>query len=243
MRIDPASPATTTTAMAAPAAGATTAAGTGLAIFVLGRATSSVQEHGIVLVAACGAAVLALWFALRGNRAVRAWSIGGIVATVMVAMALGGLLSRPTEANEQVVTADVDARELAPSAAPKRSPAAEPKTARAQNALLASGSFQPLAHAGTGTASLIRTADRRNVLTLTDFETDAGPDLFVWLVAGNPASDTDVEQRRSVSLGKLKGNSGDQQYVLPPDVDPSDFTHVYVWCRAFSVGFTSARLA
>ena len=34
-----------------------------------------------------------------------------------------------------------------------------------------------------------------------------------------------------------------QQYVLPADVDPAEFTHAYVWCRAFSVGFTRARLA
>ncbi|MCB0877942.1 MAG: DM13 domain-containing protein, partial [Thermoleophilia bacterium] len=59
----------------------------------------------------------------------------------------------------------------------------------------------------------------------------------------DPSSDSDVESGRSVRLGALKGTSGDQQYVLPADVDPSEFTHAYVWCRAFSVGFTRARLA
>lgn len=112
-----------------------------------------------------------------------------------------------------------------------------------ENVLVSSGSFEPLEHAGRGTASIIRTTDGENVLTLTDFETDAGPDLVVMLVAGDPASDTDVEASEPLRLGKLKGTSGDQQYVLPADVDPADFTHAYIWCRAFSVGFTRARLA
>jgi hypothetical protein len=115
--------------------------------------------------------------------------------------------------------------------------------AKAENVLVASGSFEPLEHAGSGTASIIRTTDGENVLTLTDFRTEAGPDLVVMLVAGNPADDTDVERGTTLRLGKLKGTSGDQQYVLPADVDPADYTHAYVWCRAFSVGFTRARLA
>jgi hypothetical protein len=130
----------------------------------------------------------------------------------------------------------------APAAA-EPAPAPTPAPAPAENVLVASGSFEPLEHAGRGTASIIRTTDGDNVLTLTDFETDAGPDLVVMLVAGNPSSDVDVENATTVRLGKLKGTSGDQQYVLPADVDPADFTHAYVWCRAFSVGFTRARLA
>ena len=112
-----------------------------------------------------------------------------------------------------------------------------------RNTLVASGSFEPLEHAGSGTASIVRTTDGRDVLTLTDFSTDAGPDLVVMLVAGNPSTDSDVEGGRTLKLGRLKGTSGNQQYVLPKGTDPADFTHAYVWCRAFSVGFTRAKLA
>ena len=72
---------------------------------------------------------------------------------------------------------------------------------------------------------------------------DAAYDLIVLLAAGNPQNDSDVEGGRTVRLGKLKGTSGDQQYEIPADVDPREFTHAYVWCRAFSVGFTRAKLA
>ena len=208
-------------------------------IFLTGRASSSVELHGAMLLAAMGVAVLALWYGLRMMPALRAWSIGGIVATLAVAVLVGGLRSQPTRVDEQVVRADVAAAPTtAATTATPTDAAPEPR-----NELLARGSFEDLEHAGRGSASIIRTAEGRNVLTLTDFQTDAGPDLVVWLVAGNPTSDGDVEQGRHVSLGKLKGTSGDQQYVLPANVDPAEFTHAYVWCRAFSVGFTRARLA
>lgn len=224
---------------------------TAAVIFALGRATESVQQHGMLLAGASAGGLVGLWFGLRRAPGLRAWSIGGVVATLAVAIALGGLLSRPTEANEQVISAEVDGREPAgmaqgvAGAMAKDEPAAMAKDAAApkQNVLLAKGSIEPLAHAGSGTASLIRAADGRNVLTLTGFSSDAGPDLQVWLVAGNPKDDGDVEGGRYVNLGKLKGTSGDQQYVLPKDVDPSEFTHAYVWCRAFSVGFSRAKLA
>jgi hypothetical protein len=43
-------------------------------------------------------------------------------------------------------------------------------------------------------------------------------------------------------LGALKGNVGNQQYGLSRDVNIERYTTVVVWCRAFSVAFTSAPL-
>src|SRR5690606_34888172 len=150
-------------------------------------------------------------------------------------LVVGGLLAQPTMVDEDVVMAGPVAMEASGDAmmakdddammASGDAMMAKDDAAPAQNVLVASGSFEPLAHAGRGTASIIRTTDGRNVLTLTDFETDAGPDLVVMLAAGDPASDTDVERGRTVRLGALKGTSGNQQYVLPADVDPGDFTH------------------
>lgn len=231
------------------AAAALGAIATGVTIFVLGRATETFEQHLALVLAALSVTVLGIWFAPGDRGRTRIFAIGGIAATLLVAMALGGLLSRPTAVNEQVVTADVAASDVMEAKDPSddammakgdgtRMEAAGAK----QNVLLASGSFTPLEHAGEGTASLIRTADGTNVLTLTGFSTDAGPDLDVRLVAGNPMNDADVEAGSSVRLGKLKGTSGDQQYVLPANVDPSEFTDVYIWCRAFSVGFTRATL-
>lgn len=227
---------------------------TAIAIFVLGRASGSAEQHALLLGGAATGGLLGLWFGLRHAPAIRLWSIGGVLATLGLALALGGLLSQPTEVNEQVVVADVDARDAMEQSTAVEgdakgdpdamaAPAAMAKEEPARNVLLSQGELQPLEHAGRGTASIIRTAEGRTVLTLTGFESDAGPDLEVWLVAGNPKTDSDVEGGRHVSLGRLKGTSGDQQYVLPKDVDPSDFSHAYIWCRAFSVGFSRATLA
>jgi hypothetical protein len=44
-------------------------------------------------------------------------------------------------------------------------------------------------------------------------------------------------------LGSLKGDKCDQQYTLPAKLDLERHSTVVVWCRAFSVAFTSAALA
>jgi hypothetical protein len=45
-----------------------------------------------------------------------------------------------------------------------------------------------------------------------------------------------------ISLGKLKGNKGSQNYAVPADVDPSRFTSVSIWCNRFDVSFGAAEL-
>ena len=105
---------------------------------------------------------------------------------------------------------------------------------------VATGAFESRVHPGEGTATLIETADGSTVLTLTDFATDNGPDLLVYLVpADAPADSVDG----FVDLGPLRGNIGDQQYDVPADVDAGEGWRVVVWCRAFAVNFTEATLA
>ncbi|MGI9557561.1 MAG: DM13 domain-containing protein [Solirubrobacterales bacterium] len=110
----------------------------------------------------------------------------------------------------------------------------------AGNTLVSRGDFVDGSHPGSGVASIIELEDGTNVLTFEDFETDNGPDLRVYLVSGTVdggAIDGDF-----VDLAGLSGNIGNQQYELPPDLDPADYNAVSVWCRAFSVNFTNAEL-
>jgi hypothetical protein len=100
------------------------------------------------------------------------------------------------------------------------------------------GDFVPGEHATRGTATVVRTASGRRVLTLTGFATSAGPDLRVRVL---PGADTDGAAGDAVDVGALKGNRGDQQYRLPARVGAAGSTLV-VWCRAFSARFGSARL-
>jgi hypothetical protein len=107
------------------------------------------------------------------------------------------------------------------------------------NTLLGRGPFESLAHDTTGVAQAIELRGRRRVLTLTDFETDNGPDLRVYLSSAEANQDSAGD---FVDLGALKGNIGDQQYEIPPSADLGRLTKVVVWCRAFSVGFGAAAL-
>lgn len=102
-----------------------------------------------------------------------------------------------------------------------------------------SGSFEARAHATEGRAAVVESGGRR-LLTLTGFRTDAGPDLFVYLVPGRSAGDSVAG---GVRLGSLKGNIGDQQYELPAGFQLDDGATAVIWCRAFSVSFGAARLS
>lgn len=100
-----------------------------------------------------------------------------------------------------------------------------------------SGSFVSGAHETRGTARIVSAGDG-SVLTLTDFRTDAGPDLFVYAVPSGATDSVDG----GVRLGALKGNIGNQQYELPAGLDLAPGTTIMIWCRAFSVAFGSAKL-
>jgi hypothetical protein len=101
----------------------------------------------------------------------------------------------------------------------------------------ARGSFVSQAHETTGKAAVVELADGSRVLTLTGFETDPGPDLRAYLVPGTGESDAGA-----VDLGGLKGNRGDQQDAIPPEVGDDALGGVTVWCRALSVNFGYATL-
>ena len=51
-----------------------------------------------------------------------------------------------------------------------------------------------------------------------------------------------VERAGFIDLGSIKGNVGDQNYTLSPDVDLSKYRAVSVWCKRFSVNFGTAPL-
>ena len=101
------------------------------------------------------------------------------------------------------------------------------------------GQFEYRAHTTTGTARVIEQADGSRVLALVDFRTDAGPDLFVYVVPRQTEGDAVDGATR---LGALKGNVGNQQYALPAELALGDAATVVVWCRAFSVSFGAAQL-
>ena len=110
--------------------------------------------------------------------------------------------------------------------------------------VLGQGRFHGVAHESTGTATLQQLPDGRRVLRFTNFATSNGPALHVYLIAADDASDSATVSRvDTLDLGQLKGNSGDQNYELPADVDLTKYRAVTVWCQRFSVNFATAPLA
>ena len=114
---------------------------------------------------------------------------------------------------------------------------------QASPARLRSGSFQGLAHETSGSASVYQLPDGRRVLRLEELNTSNGPDLRVYLVEGDDASnDAAIKEGRFVDLGALKGNIGNQNYELPPDLDLDRYRSVSIWCKRFAVNFAAAPL-
>ena len=54
---------------------------------------------------------------------------------------------------------------------------------------------------------------------------------------------SDVTASKWISLGPLKGNIGDQNYVLSGNVKAADYGSVVIWCEQFGVLFAVARLS
>jgi hypothetical protein len=94
------------------------------------------------------------------------------------------------------------------------------------------GSFVSDAHETTGTASV---NEEETLLMFTDFKTDNGPLLEVYL-------STDKEATEYVSLGDLKGIEGDFQYDIPSGTELTKYKYVLIWCVDFSVSFGHAKL-
>src|SRR5215469_11906616 len=115
--------------------------------------------------------------------------------------------------------------------------------ANVSETMLAAGSFHSVAHGTKGTASIYQLADGKRILRLANFETSNGPDVHVYLVAANDASDSEtVKKAGFLELGSLKGNIGDQNYDVPANADLANYRAVTIWCKRFSVNFGTAPL-
>lgn len=100
------------------------------------------------------------------------------------------------------------------------------------------GAFVSRDHPTTGQAVVLGNGTGQRFLRFEDFQTDNGPDLAVYLVNSTVGGVDDF-----IDLGKLKGNSGEQNYEIPADVDLDLYDTVLIWCVRFSSPFGEARLS
>ncbi len=90
-------------------------------------------------------------------------------------------------------------------------------------------------HYGSGNVSVIEVGDKYIIRFEDNFHVANGPDLFVGL-------GKDGEYKKEAQIARLKGNIGSQNYELPEGINLEDYNEVWIWCRAFSVGFAKAKL-
>jgi hypothetical protein len=108
---------------------------------------------------------------------------------------------------------------------------------------LESGRFYSILHPTEGTATIYQMGDGTRVLRFTSFTTSNGPDVHVYMVAADDAKDVATVQKAGfVDLGVIKGNVGDQNYILDSDLDLAKYRAVSIWCKRFSVNFGAAAL-
>ncbi|MGW0334454.1 DM13 domain-containing protein [Streptomyces sp. NPDC003011] len=132
------------------------------------------------------------------------------------------------------------------SGTPSGAPPEPPSSSAAGPQALASGELISHEHATSGTVKLVRLADGSHIVRLEDLDTSNGPDLRVWLTDA-PVQEGEAgwhvfDDGEYVSLGKLKGNKGSQNYTLPDGIDPARYTSVSIWCDRFDVSFGAAEL-
>lgn len=175
----------------------------------------------------------------------RTW-LGALIAGVVVlVLGMGSYWFQPWK-----LWRDDTVSEALPSAASPQQPSAGGAASGAPAAgpqTLAQGTLISHEHTTTGTARLIRLADGSQTLRLENLDTSNGPDLRVWLtdapVKEGVAGWRVFDDGKYVSLGKLKGNKGDQNYEIPADVNLSDYSSVTIWCDRFDVSFGAATLS
>ncbi|MFI8371013.1 DM13 domain-containing protein [Streptomyces sp. NPDC085466] len=182
---------------------------------------------GILVVAVALAGVGLYWF--------QPWKLW---QDETVQEALPGLAAPTSAAPEPTVS---EAAESAPAAKPTPKPTPQaPRT-------LSRGTLISHEHTTTGTVQLIRLPDGSHTVRLENLDTSNGPDLRVWLtdapVKEGKAGWHVFDDGKYVSLGKLKGNKGDQNYTVPAGTDLTSLTSVAIWCDRFDVSFGAAALA
>ncbi|GAA0943518.1 DM13 domain-containing protein [Virgisporangium aurantiacum] len=111
------------------------------------------------------------------------------------------------------------------------------------------GTFVAQRHKTSGRVQVVLPEGRAGAeaqLELIDFETVNGPDLEVWL------SDQPVQHDRSgwrvygtgqhMKLGALKGNKGNQTYIIPNDRREWSTRSVVIWSARHDVAYGAAAV-
>ena len=87
-------------------------------------------------------------------------------------------------------------------------------------------------HPAEGSVQVIQTTDGP-VIRYENFKTINGPNLHVYIAK-------DLRADEFVDLGSIRGTSGSINYLVPADIDFSEYRYVLYWCVPFGVLFNYA---
>jgi Electron transfer DM13 len=206
---------------------------------------------GVVVVIALATVVAFRRGWLRAARRHPGRSGALVVAALAVGLPLGWYLASPLVLSTSIdePTPVIAAEPSAPSTtavppasdrparpAPTVAPSAAPPLIARAGSFHGSDEF----HFGRGTARLIEVSPGSFVVRLEDFAVRNGPDLYVYV---SPSADGYA--RDAIELGRLKADSGNQNYRVPAGAltDPTRAASVVIWCKQFSHLFATAPLA
>jgi hypothetical protein len=112
--------------------------------------------------------------------------------------------------------------------------------------VLAEGVLVSHEHQTSGEVKILQLEDGSRVLRLENLDTSDGPRVEVWLTDAPVIEGQEgwrvFDDGNYISLGAMKGNQGNQNYEIPPDLDLSDASSISLWCVTFSVSFGAAEL-
>jgi hypothetical protein len=132
-----------------------------------------------------------------------------------------------------VVEQQVDTPLREPPLAAMRAPGAS---------VIASGRFHRVERRGRGRVRLFRLPGGRLALRFDRFSTSSNSDLFVWLSEAENPRTTKESLAPHVDVGLLKSTLGDQNYLLPRNVDVSRIRSIVIWCEPVQIAYTAAPL-
>jgi hypothetical protein len=164
---------------------------------------------------------------------------------MVVAVAVVAVWFQPQKLliDERVEDAAPGAAVAAPTASPGGSGASTESAPAAGPQDIARGEFVSLDHTTSGAVRVVDVGDGARVVRLEGLATDNGPDLYLYLSTNGADGPEGAFDDEYVSLGRLKGNQGDQNYQLPRDVDLDRYASVVIWCDRFDSAFGAAALA
>jgi hypothetical protein len=123
---------------------------------------------------------------------------------------------------------------------PASPPTSAPTTTAAPTPV--GGTFIGIDHGTTGTAVLLEDATGARFVRLQDLDTTNGPDLFVYLSTNPPDGPEGAFDDDHLNLGRLLGNLGSSNYLVPAGTDLTRYASVVIWCDRFNSAFGAAPL-